>query len=55
MLGSDIHAHKGQPGNKYSAVEGDPIKLKQGFICQQIHTYHADRKKRYGGGGYGSQ
>jgi hypothetical protein len=51
MLGYNIHTHKGKPGYQYTAVKGDPIKLKKRFGSKKIHTYDADYEKRHHRGG----
>ena len=37
MLCDDVHAHKRQPRNQYTAVKRNPIDLKQRFVRKQIH------------------
>lgn len=55
MLSDNIHAHKGEPRNKNTAVESNPVEFEQGLIGQQIHTNDADGKKRDHRGRYGTQ
>ena len=55
VLGDDVHAHEGQPGDQNSAVQRDPLQLQQGLVCQQIHADHADHKESYHRCGNGTE
>ena len=47
VLGDDVHAHEGKPGDENAAVQSDPVQLEQGLVGKQIHTDYADGKESH--------
>jgi hypothetical protein len=52
VLGDDVHTHKREPGDQYSAVERDPIELQESLVGKQVHTHHADNEESNDRRGY---
>ena len=55
VLGDDVHAHEGQPGDEDTAVQGDPGELEKGLVGQKVHAddrHHEEGHHRGGDGAH---